>query len=54
MTYESNNTGVPESGQVLAPIVVSQAPMVHTSGPVFISPGEKPEKFNELNFKRWR
>ena len=54
MTYKSNNTDVPESSQVAAPNVVAQAPMVHTFGPVFVSPGEKPNKFSGLNFKRWR
>ena len=61
MTSQSNNASVPESGQVatptvaqvVTPTVVAQAPMVHTSGPDFVSPGEKPEKFNELNFKQW-
>ena len=52
MTIESNNTGVLEFGQVVAPTVVAQAPMVLTSGPVYDSPGEKLEKFNGLNFKR--
>ena len=67
MTSQSNNVGVLESSQVATPIVatptmaqvatptiVAQAPMVHTSGPVYVSPGEKPEKFNGLNFKRWQ
>ena len=54
MTYESNNIGVPESGQVVAPTVVAQAPIMHTSWHVFISPREKPDKFNGLNFKRWQ
>ena len=54
MTSKSNNDGVPKSGQVVAPIVVAQAPMVHTFRPVSISPREKPKKFNGLNFKRWQ
>ena len=54
MTYESNNTSVPEFGKVVAPVVVAQAPMVHTSRPVSVSPRKKPEKFNGLNFKRWQ
>ena len=45
---------MPESGQVVAPIVIAQAPMVHTSEHVSISLREKPEKFNGLNFKRWQ
>ena len=53
MTYESNNTGVIESGQVVAPTIVAQEPIVHTSGPVFVSLGEKLDKFNGLNFKWW-
>ena len=54
MTFESNNIGVLESGQMVAPTVVVQAPMVHTSRHVFVFPGEKPEKFNGLNFKPWQ
>ena len=54
MTYESNNTGVPESGKVVAPTVVAQASMLHTSELVYVSLGEKPEKFNGLNFKWWQ
>ena len=54
MTSKSNNTVVCESGQVAAPTVIAQTPMVHTSGPMFISLGEKPKKFNGLNFKRWQ
>ena len=62
MTSQSNNVGVPESSQVATPIVaqvatpivIFQAPMVHTSGLVFVSPGEKPKKFNGPNFKRYQ
>ena len=54
MTYGSNNIVVPEFGQVVAFIIVAQAPMVHTSEPVFVSTWERPEKFNGLNFKRWQ
>ena len=62
MTSQSNNAGVPESGQVATltvaqvatPTIVAQAPMVHTSGSISVSPGGKPEKFNGLNFKRWQ
>ena len=54
MTSKSNNTSVPESGKVAAPIVVTQTLMVHTSGPVSISPGEKSKKFYGLNFKGWQ
>ena len=52
MTSESNNISVPESGQVAASTVVAQAQMLHTSGPVSVSPREKPKEFNRLNFKR--
>ena len=54
MTYESKNIVVLKSGQVAAPTVVAQAPIMHTFGLVSISPGEKPEKFNGLNFKMWQ
>ena len=62
MTSQSNNLDVLESGQVATPIVtqvatptvVAQAPLVHTFGPVSISPREKHKKFNGLNFKRWQ
>ena len=40
--------------QVATPIVIAQAPIVHTSEPVSVSPGEKLKKFNKLNFKRWQ
>ena len=29
-------------------------PVMPTVVPISISPGEKPEKFNGLNFKRWQ
>ena len=45
---------MPKSGQLAVPTVVAQAPMVHTSELVSISPREKPEKFNGLNFKQWQ
>ena len=44
----------PTVAQVATPTVIAQAPMVHTFGPIFVSPREKLEKFNELNFKRWQ
>ena len=61
-TFQSNNASVPEFGQVATPTVaqvatptvIAQASLVHTSGYVSVSPGEKLEKFNGLNFKRWQ
>ena len=50
MTSKSNNTDLLESGST----IIAKAPMVHTSGHVSISLGEKPKKFNGLNFKRWQ
>ena len=44
----------PTVAQVATPTIVAQTPMVHTFGPVFVSLGEKPKKFNGLNFKRWQ
>ena len=54
MTSESNNTGVPKSSQMASPTVVAQAPMVHTFKLVSVPLGEKLEKFNGFNFKRWQ
>ena len=59
MTSESNNTGVSKSSQVASPTVVAQAPMVHTFKLVSVPlgeklKGEKLEKFNGFNFKRWQ
>ena len=60
-TFQSNNADVPEFGQVATPTVaqvatpiVAQASLVHTFGPVSVSLGEKLEKSNGLNFKRWQ
>ena len=52
MTSESNNIGVPESSQGVAPTIVAQELIMYTFEPVSISLGEKPKKFNGLNFKR--
>ena len=41
------------SAQVATP-TVTQAPVLPTTVPIFVSPGEKPEKFSGLNFKRWQ
>ena len=37
----------------MATPIVAQVPMMIVV-PIFVSPGEKPEKCNELNFKRWQ
>ena len=33
---------------------MTQAPVIPTTVPISVSPGEKPEKFSGLNFKRWQ
>ena len=33
---------------------MAQALVMPTTMPIFVSPGEKPKKFNGLNFKRWQ
>ena len=38
----------------MATPIVTQELMMPTVVPIFVSPGEKPEKFNKLNFKRWQ
>ena len=48
----SNNVVPAASAQVETPIV-AQAPMMSTVVPISAPPGEKLEKFNGLNFKRW-
>ena len=49
-----SDTMVPTaSAQVLTP-TVTQAPVLPTMVPISVSPGEKPEKFSGLNFKRWQ
>ena len=50
---DSNNVVPTTSAQVATPIV-AQLPVMPTVMPISVSPGEKPEKFNRLNFKRWQ
>ena len=52
MDSDSNNVVPAVSTQVVTPIV-AQVIMMPIVMPISILPGEKPEKFNELNFKRW-
>ncbi|RVW87884.1 Retrovirus-related Pol polyprotein from transposon TNT 1-94 [Vitis vinifera] len=49
MTTEFDNVVVTELAPVATP-TVAQVPAM----PISVSPGEKPEKFSELNFKRWQ
>ena len=51
MDSGSNNVVPAASTQVVTPIV-AQVIMMPTIMPISILSGEKPEKFNELNFKR--
>ena len=51
MDSDSNNTVLAASTHVETP-AVAQVPVIPSAMPISISPGEKPEKFNGLNFKR--
>ena len=51
MDSDSNNV-VPVSPAKVATLTVEQVPMMPTVGSIFVSPKEKLEKFNGLNFKR--
>ena len=53
MTTESDNVVVTELAPVATP-TVAQVPAMPTAVPISVSPGEKPEKFSGLNFKRWQ
>ncbi|RVX15562.1 hypothetical protein VitviT2T_002285 [Vitis vinifera] len=53
MTTESDNVVVTELAPV-ATLTVAQVPAMPTVVPISVSPGEKPEKFSGLNFKRWQ
>ncbi|WJZ97445.1 hypothetical protein VitviT2T_016048 [Vitis vinifera] len=53
MTTESDNVVVTELAPVATP-TVPQVPAMPTAVPISVSPGEKPEKFSGLNFKRWQ
>ena len=50
----SSDTIVPTASAQVATPTVAQAPVMPTIVPISVSPGEKLEKFNELNFKRWQ
>ena len=49
-----SDTIVPTASAHVATPTVAQAPMLPTTMPISISPGEKPKKFSGLNFKRWQ
>ncbi|KAL6331736.1 hypothetical protein AAG906_016732 [Vitis piasezkii] len=53
MTTESDNVVVTELAPVATP-TMAQVPAMPTAVPISVSPGEKPEKFSGLNFKRWQ
>ena len=48
-----SDTMVPNAYAQVATPTVTQAPVMPTTVPISVSPGEKPEKFSGLNFKRW-
>ena len=52
MDSNSNNVVPPASAQV-ATLIMAQALVMPTIVPISVSPGDKLEKFNRLNFKRW-
>ena len=45
---------VPTASAQVATPTVTHAPVMPTTVPISVSPGEKPEKFSGLNFKRWQ
>ena len=53
MDFDSHNV-VPSIFSLVATPTVAQVPVRRTVVPISISPREKPEKFNRLNFKRWQ
>ena len=53
MDSYSNNTIPATFAQMTTP-TMTQVPMMPTVVPISVSPGEKLEKFNRLNFKRWQ
>ena len=53
MDSNSHNVVPSTSAQVATPIV-AQTLVMPTIMPISVSPGEKLEKFNGLNFKRWQ
>ena len=50
----SSDTIVPTASAHGATPTVAQALVLPTTMPISVSPGEKPKKFNGLNFKRWQ
>ena len=52
MDFDSNNV-VPAMFVQVATPTMAQAPMMPTTVPIFVLLGEKLEKFNKLNSKRW-
>ena len=52
--YSGSDTIIPTAFVHVATSTVAQAPVLPTTMPISVSPGEKPEKFNGLNFKRWQ
>ena len=53
MDFDSNNVVPAVFVQVATP-TMAQASMIPTAVPIFVLLGEKLEKFNRLNFKRWQ
>ena len=53
MDSDSNNV-VPVASAQLATPTMAQVLVMPTIVPISASPGEKLEKFNELNFKMWQ
>ena len=49
-----SDTMVPTASAQVATPTVTQAPMMPTTVPISVSPGEKTKKFSGLNFKRWQ
>ena len=49
-----SDTMVPTASAQVATPTVTQAPVMPTTVPISVSPGEKPERFSGLNFKRWQ
>ena len=53
MDSDSNNA-IPAASAQVATFIVAQVPLMPIVMLICVSPGEKPEKFNELNFKMWQ
>ena len=52
--YSDPDNNVPTTSAQVATPIVAQVPVMPTTMPISVSHGEKPEKFNRLNFKRWQ